>query len=77
MPNTTSAQKAFRQSLRRRKQNITKKVAIKAALKKTVSVKELPLAYKAIDKAVKTGVIHRNKAARLKSRAAKFVALKK
>jgi len=73
MPNTKSAQKAYRQSLRRRARNIQKKTAIKSALKKMSSVKELPLAYKAIDKAVKTGVIHRNKAARVKSQLSKLV----
>jgi len=78
MPNTTSAQKALRQSLTRRAKNITKKVAIKAAIKKLTQTKDkneksqsLSLAYKSIDKAAKGGVIHKNKAARIKSRMAK------
>ncbi|MBI5153312.1 MAG: 30S ribosomal protein S20 [Parcubacteria group bacterium] len=78
MPNTTSAQKALRQSLTRRAKNITKKVAMKVAIKKLAQTKDkgekvgsLSLAYKSIDKAAKSGVIHKNKAARIKSRLAK------
>ncbi|MEK7498769.1 MAG: 30S ribosomal protein S20 [Patescibacteria group bacterium] len=78
MPNTTSAQKALRQNLTRRAKNVTKKVAMKAAIKKLTQTKDKPektgalsLAYKSIDKAAKSGVIHRNKAARIKSRLAK------
>ncbi|MBI5421120.1 MAG: 30S ribosomal protein S20 [Parcubacteria group bacterium] len=78
MPNTTSAQKALRQSLTRRAKNITKKIAMKTAIKKLVQTKDktekvgsLSLTYKSIDKAAKSGVIHKNKAARIKSRLAK------
>ncbi len=35
--------------------------------------KHLPLVYKALDKAVKTGVIKKNKSSRLKSRLARLI----
>jgi len=81
MPITKSAKKALRQSLRRRKRNLRRKNTMKdiikrirklAAEKKIKEAKQLlPLAYKAIDKAAKTGVIKKNTAARKKSRLAK------
>ena len=83
MPITQSAKKALRQSIRRRARNLTRSNAYKTAvkqLKKAVSIskeearKLLPKAYKAIDKAAKTGVIKKNKAARLKSGVAKLLA---
>lgn len=87
MPITASAKKALRQSVRRRVRNLTRSNAYKTAvkeLKKIVfsgQVKEaqklLAKAYKAIDKAAKTGVIKKNKAARLKSAAAKLLVVKK
>ena len=77
MPNTKSAAKALRQSFRRQKKNLAKKVAYKNAIKqfkKLVTAgkfdeakKVLPLVYKRLDKAAKTGVIKKNKASRLKS----------
>ena len=86
MPITASAKKALRQSLRRRVRNLTRSNAYKTAvkeLKKIVSsgqIKEaqklLAKAYKSIDKAAKTGVIKKNKAARLKSAAAKLLVIK-
>ena len=86
MPITQSAKKALRQSLRRKARNLrradTYKINIKQ-LKKLAAdnqTKEaqnlLPKVYKAIDKAAKTGVIKKNKAARLKSAAAKLLAKK-
>mgnify|MGYP001570336687 FL=1 len=83
MPITQSAKKALRQSIRRRARNLTRSNAYKTAvkqLKKAVIIskeeakKLLPKAYKAIDKAAKTGVIKKNKAARLKSGVAKLLA---
>lgn len=50
--------------------------AMKSAVKqaqKTKALKELSLAYKAIDKAAKRGVIKKNTAARKKSRLAKLL----
>lgn len=83
MPITPSAKKALRQSLRRRERNLQKKEAYKKAIKeyrKLVVEKKveeakklLPAVYKALDKAAKTGVIHRNKAGRLKARLIKLL----
>lgn len=84
MPITSSAKKALRQSKRRHEQNLAKKEAFKSALKKVqklVAAKQtdaaaaaLKEAYQKIDKAAKVGVIHKNTAGRLKSRAAKMLA---
>ena len=78
MPRTTSAKKALRQSLRRREQNIKRKDAYKNAAKqvralaldgkKDEAIKLLPALYAALDKAVKTNAIKKNKASRMKSR---------
>lgn len=75
---TKSAKKAIRSSARKRVFNVRRKVALKAEVKevkKLVAAKDvkgaekhLPTAYKAIDKAVKTGLIKKNAAARKKSR---------
>jgi small subunit ribosomal protein S20 len=76
MPITKSAQKALRQSVRRKKLNLVKKEAMKNAVKNARKIKSgeaLSLAYKAIDKAVKKGVIKKMAAARKKSRLAKFL----
>jgi len=83
MPITKSAKKALRQSERRRERNTQKKDAYKELVKKIQKAVEsgkadearalLPALYKAVDKAAKTRVIAKNKAARLKSRAAKLV----
>ena len=83
MPITQSAKKALRQNVRRRAQNIKKKDAIRKVLKdykKLVSEKktgeaqkQLSLVYKALDKAVKTNALNRNKARRMKSRLAKLL----
>lgn len=82
MPITKSAKKALRQSERRRQRNLKKKEAYKrlirdvrkfAAAGKTDEAKKiLPSLYKALDKAAKTNVIKKNKAARLKSRLTKL-----
>ena len=83
MPITESAQKALRQSKRRRVRNLAKANAYKTVFKelknlaaggnKDQAMKLLPKVYKKIDKAAKTGVIKKNKAARLKSAATKFL----
>ncbi|MBI4085226.1 MAG: 30S ribosomal protein S20 [Candidatus Liptonbacteria bacterium] len=90
MPITRSAKKALRQSVRRKVKNVEQRDAYKSAVKtykKLVAAKmdlpaqagearaKLAAAYKALDKAAKTGAIKANKAARIKSRLAK--ALKK
>jgi small subunit ribosomal protein S20 len=81
MANTKSAQKALRVTERRTASNIRMKDKYKEAKKDVMdSVKSnkmaeakkgLPKAFKAIDKAVKNKVIHRNKAARMKSELSK------
>jgi small subunit ribosomal protein S20 len=78
MPITTSAKKALRGSAQKRIYNLRRKDAISDSMKKIkklVSQKKiaeakalLPVAYKAIDKAVKTNLIKKNTAARKKSR---------
>jgi small subunit ribosomal protein S20 len=83
MPIKKSAKKALRQSKRRQAANLKRKKAIKdivkkiaklAAAKKTEEAKKLiPLAYKAIDKAAKTGLIKKNAASRQKSRLMKLM----
>lgn len=78
MPITKGAQKAHRQSERKRVFNLRRKVAIKDVTKEVQkavvagdgkTAKELlSKAYKAIDKAAKGGLIKANTAARKKSR---------
>ncbi|MDH4358462.1 MAG: 30S ribosomal protein S20 [Candidatus Berkelbacteria bacterium] len=77
MPIIKSAIKALKQSRKKRAHNLLKKRALKAAVKKTKTAKQLPKAQSTIDKIAKTGYIHKNKAARLKSRLAKRVASSK
>ncbi|MBI2674118.1 MAG: 30S ribosomal protein S20 [Candidatus Yanofskybacteria bacterium] len=84
MPITQSAKKALRQSLTRKARNLRRKNNYKTALKELSSYasagnkkeaeKLLPKVYKALDKAAKTNVIAKNKAARLKAKAAKMLA---
>ncbi len=78
MPNTKSAKKRLRQSLERRTRNRAVKSSLKTQIKKVLSVAdegdaaatatEFRGATKKLDQAAAKGVIHRNKAARLKSR---------
>jgi small subunit ribosomal protein S20 len=84
MPNTKSAAKAMRQSLRRQKNNLRTKTKVRNAVKtvkKLVTeskadeaIKALQQAMSALDKAVKKGVVHKNTASRRKSRLAKSIA---
>ena len=72
-----SAKKALRQSLRRKTKNIIKKIKIKKTLRELRTLidqknfeeakKLLPQAYKALDKASKTGIIKKNNASRRKA----------
>jgi small subunit ribosomal protein S20 len=83
MPNTKSAAKAMRQSVRRRANNIRTKNKFKVAIKdvrkaldaasKDEAAKALRLAMATLDKAAKKGVIHKNTASRKKSRLAKAI----
>ena len=74
MPITKSAQKALKQSRVKQARNAIKKKALKETVKKTTSAKDLAKAQSTIDKIAKSRYIHKNKAARLKSRLAKKVA---
>ncbi len=84
MPNTKSAIKAARQNIRRRARNIIKKEAFKTAVKQvrkliaagkqSEAMDAMKKTMKALDKAAKTNVIHKNKSSRLKSRLAKAIA---
>lgn len=79
MPVTKSANKKLRQDKKRQLQNSRLTLQLKSALKavkKHTSQKTVRVAEKMADKAVKKGVIHKNKAARIKSSLAKLVSQK-
>ena len=86
MPNTKSAEKALRQSRKRRRANLSKKNAYKDVVKefkKLIAVGKfdeakqlLPKVYQKLDKATKGSVIKKNKASRLKSKAMRLLAAK-
>lgn len=79
MPVTTSAKGALRKDKRRAVVNQKVREAMKAALKQAREKKTavaVSKAYSAVDRAAKSKVIHKNKAARLKSRLVKQVGLK-
>ncbi len=81
MPIIKSAKKALRQSKRKQAKNLVYKTGVKKTKKlieKKVLAKDkdgaktdLKAFYKIVDKAAKKNVLHKNKAARLKSRLAK------
>ena len=83
MPNIKASVKSIKQDAKRHARNILAKTSIKKAQKKVLeaiannNIAEakslLPLADKAIDKAVSSNTIHRNAAARKKSKLAKKV----
>lgn len=75
---TKGAKKAHRRSLRRKRMNDTRKKALRDALKNvraggTDGTKSLALAYKAIDKALKRGIIKKNTAARRKAKVSRML----
>lgn len=84
MPHSKQAKKRLRQSFLNRQRNdrrknaartLTKRVrSLVAAKKAPEAAKLLPNLYQALDKAAKTNVIHKNTAARSKSRLSKLVA---
>jgi len=79
MPVTKSAKKALRKDRKRTVINKLRKKITKEAIKafkKTLSEKDLKKAVSLIDRLAKNKVIHKNKAARLKSRLAKLLATK-
>jgi small subunit ribosomal protein S20 len=78
MPHTKSAEKALRQTEKRRLHNRAVKKALKVQIKKFQAAAtpeqrqaELKLAAKKLDKAAAKNIIHKNKAARLKSQLAR------
>ncbi len=76
---TKGAKKAHRQALRKREMNIERKMAIRQAVKAVRTAPKgdqvtLAAAYKAIDKALKRGIIKKNTAARRKSKVARLLA---
>ncbi|MEN9327566.1 MAG: hypothetical protein RI947_374 [Candidatus Parcubacteria bacterium] len=77
MPNIKSAKKKMRQDVKRETANTTYRKSVKQSVKNLSKIKtgkskeELSKAYSVIDKAVKRKVLHKNKAARLKSRISK------
>lgn len=88
MPNIKSAKKRLRQSIVRRNRNRAAKSALKSQIKKltaAIAAKDVATAetlyvstQKKLDQAASKKVIHRNAAARVKSRlSAKIKALKK
>lgn len=83
MPITRAAKKSLRQSLRRKTGNLVYKTKLKklvkevrllASQKKIKEAKDLlPQVYKILDKSAKVGIIKKNTASRLKSRATKLI----
>jgi small subunit ribosomal protein S20 len=81
--NTKSAEKRWRQSLKRRMRNRAAKSAARTYIRQTVrglyageaDPEKLRLAVRALDKAAEKGIIHKNNAARRKSRLMKKFAI--
>lgn len=76
MPVIKSAKKKLRQDKKRTEHNKALKFDLKDLLKKATkekSAKSVQAVFKAVDKAAKNHIIHKNKAARLKSRVAKLL----
>lgn len=81
MPITKSAQKAWRQSIKRKVKNTGQKAKLRDLLKQARVLilqkktdearKVMPSVYQALDKAAKVGLIKKNAASRTKSRLAK------
>lgn len=80
MPVLPSAKKALRRDQRRESINKPVRSRMKKALRQArekPTKKNSDAAYSAVDRAAKKGVIHSNKAARIKSRLQKFIKSKK
>jgi small subunit ribosomal protein S20 len=83
MPNTTSAKKALRQNLKRRALNRSQRSALRTTLKKFRAAAAgensqeaesmYRVAVKRLDQAAAKGLIHKNTAARTKSRLSKLL----
>lgn len=75
MPVIKSAKKKLKQDRKREKLNSKVKESYRTAVKeaqKGKSFEKVKLAVKLVDKASKKGIIHKNKAARIKSRLSKI-----
>lgn len=68
MPNTRSAKKRLRQDEKKRVRNQAAKTRIKTETKKALAGGDVATALSAIDRAAAKGIIHKNTAARKKSR---------
>ena len=80
MPRIKSAKKRMRQARARTAQNRTQKSAIKTAVKRAraeTTKENVESAMKTLDRGARKGLIHRNNAARKKSRLAKKLAAAK
>ena len=80
MPVTKQATKKVRQDKRKAVINLRVKDAFKVAVKsfrKNPTAEGLTAVYRAVDRAAKTNVIHKNRAARIKSRLSKLLEPKK
>jgi small subunit ribosomal protein S20 len=79
MPVIKSAKKKLRKDIKREKRNDVLRISLSKTLKefkKNPSDKLLSSTVKAIDKASKNHIIHKNKAARIKSKISKLVVSK-
>ena len=74
MPNLASAKKRLRQNAKRKLVNQMIKTRVKTETKKALETGDIKTASGAIDRAAAKGVIHKNAAARRKSRLAKRLA---
>ncbi len=74
MPNTPSAKKRLRQDAKKRFRNTAAKTRMKTETKKALAGGAPASAFSVIDKASAKGVIHKNAAARRKSRLARQLA---
>lgn len=74
MPNIKSAKKKLRQDNKTEKQNATYRKTVRKTVKNLGKMKKADIgkAFSTIDKAAKKGIIHKNKAARLKSRVSRL-----
>ncbi|MCL4418925.1 MAG: 30S ribosomal protein S20 [Patescibacteria group bacterium] len=79
MPVTKSAQKKLRKDKKRKESNRELKDLLRTSIKKAIknpSEKFITEVVKLADKAAKKNIIHKNKAARIKSKIAKLISKK-
>lgn len=76
MPVTKSAKKKLRKDIKRERENSAFEKRVDTLIKKAgkkPSEKTIKEAFSAVDRSVKKHIIHKNKAARLKSRLSKLI----